>query len=129
MNGLLRVFTRVFGHWETARARGQRLLLAHLTPAQRKQYSICRHFDVVGSDTGHRYRIRQGDALNIEEYDRDGTYLSRWCFAPMGNLVLGDILLAQKLALELFESEARAVANRYPIDYPRSHFGTAILRR
>jgi hypothetical protein len=30
---------------------------------------------------------------------------------PQGGLVVGDVLLAQKLALELFESEARAVAN------------------
>ena len=120
MNALLRVSTLLFGHWESARERGRRLLVANLTPVQRKQYSIFGHFDVLGGETGHRYRIRHGDALNIEEYDRNGTYLSRWCFLPVGNLVLGDVLLAQKLALELFESDTRAVANRYPIDYPRS---------
>jgi hypothetical protein len=129
MNVLLRTFTRLFGHWESARERGRRLLLAHLTPIQRKQYDIHGHFDVVGGETGHRYRIRQGDALNIEEYDRNGTYLSRWCFSPVGNLVLGDILLAQKLALELFESDTRALANRYPTDYPRSPYRGVILRR
>jgi hypothetical protein len=33
---------------------------------------------------------------------------------PKGNLVRGDVLLAQKLALELFESEVHVVANKYP---------------
>lgn len=129
MNVLLRTFTRLFCQWESARERGRRLLLAHLTPTQRKQYNVHGHFDVVGGETGHRYRIRQGDALNIEEYDRNGTYLNRWCFSPVGNLVLGNILLVQKLALELFESDTRALANRYPTDYPRSPYRGVILRR
>ena len=119
MNVIGRVLRIVFGQWECARERGRRLLLANLTPAQRKQYNIFGHFDVFGGETGHRYRIRHADALNIEEYDRNGTYVSRWCFLPVGNLVTGDVLLAQKLALELFESDTRVIANRYPIDYPR----------
>ena len=36
------------------------------------------------------------------------------CFMPQGGLVVGDVLLAQKLSLELFEPEARAVANIMP---------------
>jgi hypothetical protein len=128
MRAILRVLRLGFGRWGSARERGRRLLLANLTPVQRKQYSLFGHFDVLGGETGHRYRICQGDALNIDEYDRNGTYISRWCFAPVGKLVLGDVLLSQKLALELFESVARAVANRYPIDYPRSIFGVSIVR-
>ena len=128
MNVILRVLRLGFGRWGSARERGRRLLLANLTAVQRKQYSLFGHFDVLGGETGHRYRIRHADAMNIEEYDRNGTYLSRWCFAPVGKLVLGDVLLAQKLALELFESDTRAVANRYPIDYPRSLYGVSIGR-
>jgi len=36
------------------------------------------------------------------------------CFMPEGDLVVGDMMLAQKLALELFESEALKVANEMP---------------
>jgi hypothetical protein len=33
------------------------------------------------------------------------------CFAPKGYLPIGDIMLAQKIALELFEADAIKVAN------------------
>ncbi len=36
---------------------------------------------------------------------------------PEGDLVLGDMLLAQKLALELFESDTLNVANKFSPDY------------
>jgi hypothetical protein len=36
-----------------------------------------------------------------------------WCFFPQGSLVAGDIMLAQKLSLELYEVETLRVANRY----------------
>jgi len=35
---------------------------------------------------------------------------------PEGNLVRGDNLLAQKLALELFETEALSCANKFPAE-------------
>ena len=34
---------------------------------------------------------------------------------PEGKLAVGDIMLAQKLALELFESDTLQVANKFPI--------------
>ena len=34
---------------------------------------------------------------------------------PKGDLPIGDILLAQKTALELFEREARRVGSSYPL--------------
>ena len=36
------------------------------------------------------------------------------CFMPEGHLAVGDVLLTQKLALELFESETLKVAHRAP---------------
>jgi hypothetical protein len=33
------------------------------------------------------------------------------CFEPQGQLPVGDVMLAQKVALELFESKALRVAN------------------
>ena len=43
-----------------------------------------------------------------------GRCVSTWCFYPEGNLVRTDNMLAQKLALELFETEALARANKFP---------------
>ena len=45
---------------------------------------------------------------------RQGRCIHRLCFEPQGQLVLGDMLLAQKLALELFETETLAEANHIP---------------
>jgi hypothetical protein len=45
-----------------------------------------------------------------------------WCFVPSGSLVAGDVMLAQKVALEAFECEALAVAKRF---VPNSNSGPA----
>lgn len=94
-----------------AEQRGARLLLANLTPEQLRQYEEHSYFDVIGGVTGHRYRIRHGKVMNIDELDTDGFRLSKRCLHPVGNLVVGDVMLAQKIALELFETEALAIAN------------------
>jgi len=94
--------------------RGFELLARHLSPSQRRQYSQLRSFDVVGGDTGKRYRIRCGRLMNIEQLDHKGQSVMVLCFGPRGRLPVGDIMLAQKVALELFETEALRVANRAP---------------
>jgi hypothetical protein len=71
-----------------------------------------KHFYVVGSDTGARYRIRNGTAMNVEELDSSGKTIAQLCFAPQGQLVVGDVLLAQKIALETMERKAGHVARR-----------------
>jgi hypothetical protein len=38
--------------------------------------------------------------------------VNQWCFGPQGNLAVGDVMLAQKIALETMEVEALARANR-----------------
>jgi hypothetical protein len=78
----------------------------HLSPDQADQYDTYWRFDVVGSDTGTRYRIRRGTVMNIEELTGDGYVARRWCFAPEGSLAIGDVMLAQKIALETFELDA-----------------------
>jgi hypothetical protein len=95
-----------------AEEKGISLLRSWLSPEQAELWDSDRHFYVVGSDTGARYRIRSGTAMNVEELDLSGKTIVRWCFAPQGYLVVGDVLLAQKIALETFESEALAIANR-----------------
>jgi hypothetical protein len=97
--------------------RSQDLLRQWLSPDQAEQYDIYQRFDVVGSDTGTRYRIRRGAAMNIEELTGDGYVTRRWCFAPEGASAIGDVMLAQKVALETFELDALAIANH---DGPQS---------
>ena len=97
-----------------AHRRGLHLLKQNLSPSQRDQYETRGYFEVVGGTTGKRYRIRNGHQMNVEELDKHGQWADVLCFMPQGSLVVGDVLLAQKLALELFEPEARAVANIMP---------------
>jgi hypothetical protein len=92
--------------------RGMRLLRENLTPVQRQQYDRYGYFEVVGGKTGKRYRIRHGRSMNIDQLDRNGRRVCGWCFFPEGNLVTGDVMLAQKAALELFEAEALKIANK-----------------
>ena len=68
---------------------------------------------VIGCDSGKRYRIRYGSATNVQEIDEDGRSTVGWCFVPKGYLVAGDVMLAQKIALETKELGALAVANRF----------------
>jgi hypothetical protein len=96
-----------------AQERGIRLLMENLSAAQRKQYEKYGYFDVTGGKSGKRYRIRHGRQMNIEQLDRNGRRVCGWCFFPQGSLVAGDIMLAQKAALELFEPDALRIANRF----------------
>jgi hypothetical protein len=93
--------------------RGVELLLANLTPRQRRQYMRDRHFDVVGGVSGTHYRLWHCFQQNVEELDPDGRRRWIWCFHPRETLVVGDVLLAQKTALELFEPEAIRIAHCY----------------
>jgi hypothetical protein len=97
-----------------AEARGIRLLNEHLSPAQRDQYKTCGYFDVVGGSTGKRYRINNGFQMNVEVLDKKGARQRLLCFMPEGGLVIGDVMLAQKYALELFEVHTLTVANKLP---------------
>jgi hypothetical protein len=83
-----------------------------LAPQQRAQYKGSGSFEVTGSDSGTRYRIWRARQMNIEELDSDGNFAAIWCFLPKGWLPCGDVMLAQKLALENDEQAALAVAKR-----------------
>jgi hypothetical protein len=97
----------------TPERRGVELLLANLTPQQRRQYRRDRYFEVIGGQSGTRYRLWHCFQQNIEELDAEGRRRGLWCFHPRETLVLGDVLLAQKTALELFEGKALRIAHRY----------------
>lgn len=93
--------------------RGLRLLDAWLSPPQLEQFNAKGHFDVIGCATGRRYRIHYGTSMNVDELDDAGRPKIGWCFLPEGRLVPGDVMLAQKIALETSELGALSVANYF----------------
>jgi hypothetical protein len=115
-NALRRLYIRYDGE-NTPEARSLRLLRTWLSPSQFEQFDAKRHFDVIGSATGRRYRIKYGTSMNVYELDDAGRLKMGWCFVPQGRLVAGDVMLAQKIALETFETRALLVAKRFaPIE-------------
>jgi hypothetical protein len=87
-----------------AERRGVRLLVENLTEEQSRQYRTDGYFYAIGSITGKRYRINHGVSRNVVELGTDQTQAGR-CFAPQGQLVPGDCMLAQKIAIENYEDE------------------------
>ena len=97
-----------------AAEKAQALLVEWLSPAQLAQYESNGYFDVMGSHSGKRYRIRRREHMNIDELDGNGARVAVWCFRPEGYLPVGDIMLAQKITLETDESAALVIANQHP---------------
>jgi hypothetical protein len=88
---------------EIREARGLRLLREWLGPAQKEQFDAARYFEVIGCHTRKRYRIHHGRAGNVSELDDNGRPVAGLCLVPEGALVAGDVMLAQKIALETNE--------------------------
>ena len=88
-------------------------LRAWLSPSQFEQFDAKGYFDVIGSATGSKYRIQYGTSMNVYELDDTGRLKVGWCFVPQGCLVAGDVMLAQKIAIETFESRALSIAKRF----------------
>jgi hypothetical protein len=122
---ILRDRFQEIGGKDAREARGLTLLREWLSPEQRAQFDADGHFDVFGCRTGKRYRISYGSVTNVHEIDGGGRPIMGWCFAPSGHLVAGDVMLAQKIALETDERAALAVANRFPPQLPRRTTATA----
>jgi hypothetical protein len=110
---------RYRARFATREERGVNLLREWLSPEQRAQFDAKRYFDVIGCDSGKRYRIHYGETTNVHEIGDDDLPSIGWCFMPEGSLVAGDVMLAQKIALETYEYGALAVANRSPIRFSR----------
>jgi hypothetical protein len=112
-SGVLRALKAWFLE-DDAEARGIWLLREWLSEEQLRQLDAEGYFDVVGGETGKRYRVRYGTSTNVEELDEGGRPEVGWCFVPDGHLVAGDVMLAQKIALETNECAALAVAKSFP---------------
>lgn len=98
---------------KTPEGRSLRLLRQWLSPAQQARLAESGYFEVVGCDTGRQYRIYPGAMSNVCEVDRRGRPTVGLCFTAMGELPIGDVMLAQKIALESCERDALAVARRF----------------
>jgi hypothetical protein len=96
-----------------AERRASKLLMDWLSPAQRAQYERARCFEVKGSHSGKRYRIRSVRQMNVEELDDRGRPIAVWCFLPEKYVPAADVMLAQKIALENDEPAAMAIACRH----------------
>jgi hypothetical protein len=108
-----------------AEERGSRLLRSWLSPEQAERWDAVSEFEVLGSHTGTRYRIQRGKVMNVHELDQAGNVAAHRCFAPKGNLPMGDVLLAQKIALETMERESLKTANRNFIQVAHRHYRPA----
>jgi hypothetical protein len=109
----LREWYRTIAAADTPEARATTLLREWLSPQQRAQFEAEGYFDVVGCDSGKRYRIHYGTSMNVHEMDDVGHFKSGWCFVPNRRLIAGDVMLAQKIALETCEKRALVVANKF----------------
>lgn len=108
-----RLWSWLFQSYEERRQierRAYELLCGHLSCNQLAAFRERGRFEVVGGDSGRRYVIRDAARPNVDEINEKGECARAWCFEPIGKLARGDILLAQKIALECFESEALLLA-------------------
>jgi hypothetical protein len=108
---------RAFRDWylrpSTIEQRGLDLLKEWLSQEQLAQYDAHKYFDVIGCHTGRRYRIHHGNGANVVELNDAALPRTGWCFVPNDHLVAGDVMLAQKIALETDERGALAAANNF----------------
>jgi hypothetical protein len=96
---------------KAAALKSRRLLSSWLTVRQKAELKRFGYFHVIGGTSGTRYRIFPGTVQNVFVLNDKGTRRHGLCFAPKGNLPVGDVMLSQKLSLELQEDEALAKAN------------------
>ena len=109
----LREFYKNFLTGESPGTRALRLLRSWLSPEQREQLDTDGYFEVIGSHTGRRYRIYYKASMNVYELDVGGEPILGWCFGPNSMLPVGDIMLAQKIALEVQEFNTLTLANNF----------------
>ena len=105
------------GHYDICRARLKSLALlkSWLSPEQLCQYNKAGWFEVIGGSTGTCYRIHQPSPYNVARLDDKHEATDRLCVEARGDggfpLAPGDIMLAQKIALEKNELPTLRVAN------------------
>lgn len=102
------------GSQTEAQQRGEKLLKENLDAEQLKDYEKTKSFIVYGGVSGKPYRVEYGTSQNVYELDpKTKKKVQGWCFHPGGGLCAGDVMLAQKLSLELQEEQVMKIANRF----------------
>ncbi|MGY8681961.1 hypothetical protein Q2941_29890 [Bradyrhizobium sp. UFLA05-153] len=112
-----------YGAERTPEGRSLRLLREWLSPMQREQFVRKGYFEVIGSASGKPYRVHLGRSANVCALDENGHPKEGLCFMPVGDLPIGDVMLAQKIALETDENEVNEVARKFTTS--TFHFRTA----
>jgi hypothetical protein len=95
-----------------AERRASTLLKRWLTREQCVQYERSGYFEVKGSHSGNRYRIRAARQMNVDQLDEQGRRVAVLSFLPEKYLPVSDVMLAQKIVLENDEDAALSVAYR-----------------
>jgi hypothetical protein len=90
-----------------ARLRAEALLLAWLSPTQRRQYRARRWFEVTTA-SGRRYRILRGGVVRLHPRG------SGYCIEATSPVPVADEMLANKLLLETDERRFLATAHHFP---------------
>ena len=110
-------WARAFHEWyvrpSSSEQRGFKLLREWLSREQLAQYDAHNYFEVIGCHTGKRYRIFNGVGANVVELDDAALPRKGWCFVPDLQLVAGDVMLAQKIALETDEQSVLSKAKPF----------------
>lgn len=102
------------GERKQARERAELLLRECLTPAQREELQLHRHFhlETVGKDgSRRRYRIERGRSRNVKQVTAEGAVIKTLCMHPVDWVPDADTMLAQKLYLEADEDAFLRIAN------------------
>jgi hypothetical protein len=89
-----------------ARLRAETLLLAWLSPGQRRQYRARGWFEVI-TNAGHRYRVYRGGVVRLDVRG------SAYCIEAVSPVPIADEMLANKLLLETDERRFLATAHRF----------------
>lgn len=95
-----------------AEKKAKALLTSKLDKKQLSDFKEKESFVVTGSNGG-RYLITKGISGNVCAITKRGKEKARYCFHPVGDLPVYDVMLSQKLMLETKEKEAIEVANKY----------------
>ena len=92
---------------KAAKECAERLLVEHLSQAQRAAYERDRFFEVVAAKS--RYRIYHDGS--VRRLGEDGREVASYCIHPDEAIPAGDLALAKKLLLETDEVAFRRIAN------------------
>jgi hypothetical protein len=105
---------------KSANGRAKALLLANLTPEQRRTFDDQGYFDVDKSPLGYFYRVFLGRSANVIQYHRPlhgrPVPAIALCCHPSSYVPDEDTVLAQKFMLEYDEAQFLKLANRHDLE-------------